>query len=179
VAVDPSFAALQEPAYEAGSSADFDRLYRASRARLLVMLTGILGDPVAAEDCVQETFVRAFRAWPRWQPDAPAEAWLHRIALNAASSYRARNRMHELGEVLRRLGRPRTADWTHVGLRSELADALRRLPAEQAAVIILRHHHGYSNREIARVLEAPESTIAFRLARAKERLRQELGGDHW
>ena len=143
------------------------------------MLTGILGDPVAAEDCVQETFVRAFRAWPRWQPDAPAEAWLHRIALNAASSYRARNRMHELGEVLRRLGRPRTADWTHVGLRSELADALRRLPAEQAAVIILRHHHGYSNREIARVLEAPESTIAFRLARAKERLRQELGGDHW
>jgi RNA polymerase sigma-70 factor, ECF subfamily len=167
--------AAPQPTYVAGSTGDFDRLYRTSYPRLLMLLTGVLGDAVAAEDCVQETFVRAFRAWPRWKPDAPAEAWLHRIALNVANSYRQRNGLQQVGEVLRRLGKPKAADPGHVGLRSELLDALKRLPPEQSAVIILRHHHGYTNREIARVLEVPESTIAFRLAKAKERLQKELG----
>jgi RNA polymerase sigma-70 factor (ECF subfamily) len=166
--------AAEQPVYVPGSVEDFDRLYRASHKRLLVLLTGILGSRVAAEDCLQETFVRAFRAWPRWEPDAPAEAWLYRIARNAASSYRLRSELQGVAEVARHLGNPRTVDSAYVGLRGELLEALQRLPSEQAAVIVLRHHHGYSNREIARVLAVPESTIAFRLARAKQRLREEL-----
>ena len=178
MAVDATFTRpaveASETSYVAGSTADFDRLYRASGHKLLMLLTGILGNPVAAEDCVQETFVRAFRAWPRWKPDAPAEAWLHRIALNVANSYRLRDGLQQTGEILRRLGKPQTADRGQIGLRSELLEALKKLPVEQAAVIVLRHHHGYTNREIARVLGVPESTVAFRLARAKERLRKEL-----
>ena len=57
---------------------------------------------------------------------------------------------------------------------SELFRALRKLPPDQAAAVVLRHHHGYTNREIAFALGAPESTIASRLAKAKERLREEL-----
>jgi RNA polymerase sigma-70 factor (ECF subfamily) len=56
----------------------------------------------------------------------------------------------------------------------DLHAALRRLPPDQAFVIVLRHHHGYSNREIAGALGLPESTIASRLAAAKARLRAEL-----
>lgn len=56
-----------------------------------------------------------------------------------------------------------------------LAEALRRLPPKDAALIVLRHHHGYSNREIAAALGAPESTVASRLAAAKRRLQAELG----
>ena len=52
--------------------------------------------------------------------------------------------------------------------------ALRRLPPKQAAVIILRHFHGYSNREIATSLGVPERTVASRLAAAKARLRESL-----
>jgi DNA-directed RNA polymerase specialized sigma24 family protein len=44
-------------------------------------LLAVLRDHPAAEDCAQETFVRAYRSWKDWKPDAPAEAWLHRIAL--------------------------------------------------------------------------------------------------
>ena len=51
---------------------------------------------------------------------------------------------------------------------------LRRLPPKQAATIVLRHLHGYSNREIASVLGVPESTIATRLAAAKKTLRARL-----
>jgi RNA polymerase sigma-70 factor (ECF subfamily) len=62
-------------------------------------------------------------------------------------------------------------------MSAELLGALRRLPAKQAAVIVLRHHHGYTNREIAGALGVAESTIASRLAAAKQRLRRELGGE--
>src|SRR3989441_3736544 len=94
-----------EASYRPGSTQDFDRLYRASYPRLVRTLTALLRDGAAAEDCVQEAFVRAFKAWPRWRPDAPAEAWLHRIALNVAASHRRYQRLRDVGEVLRRVGR--------------------------------------------------------------------------
>ncbi len=167
---------MEDGAYSPGDQADFDRLYRTSYGRLLGTLTGVLGDRAAAEDCCQEAFVRAYRAWPSWRPDAPAEAWLHRIAINTALSYRRRAKLREVGELVRRLGRPSAAlDPTEVAESSELAAALRKLPPKQAAAIVLRHYHGYSNREIAAALGVPERTIASRLAAAKERLRRELG----
>jgi len=165
---------LAEP-YCPGSREDFDRLYRASYQRVLYTLLAVLRDFPSAEDCAQETFVRAYRAWDEWQPDAPAEAWLHRIALNVAFSYRRRQRLRDVGEVVRRLGSPKTeANAPDLDLRSDLLDALRRLPPDQAATIVLRHHHGYTNREIAISLGVPESTVASRLAAAKQRMRQEL-----
>jgi RNA polymerase sigma-70 factor (ECF subfamily) len=159
--------------YQAGNEADFGRLYQASYGRILATLTGVLRDRAAAEDCTQETYVRAFRAWHRWNPEAPVEAWLHRIALNVALSYR--RRLAVADRVSRLLGRPAAVDdpaaqaeWT------DMLAALHRLPMLHAATIVLRHHHGYSNREIAVALGIPESTVASRLAAAKKRLAGEL-----
>src|ERR1700688_2440287 len=92
--------------YEPGSAADFDRLYRIAYPRVYRTLVAILADPAEAEDCAQDAFVQALKAWPRWRPDAPAEAWIHRIAVNSAISYRRRARLRSVGEVIRRLGRP-------------------------------------------------------------------------
>ena len=50
--------------YRAGSLDDFDQLYRDCYPRLVRTLYGVLGDPTAAEDCVQEAFLKAFQAWP-------------------------------------------------------------------------------------------------------------------
>jgi len=161
--------------YTPGSQADFERLYNDSYARIYRTLLAILREPAAAEDCAQETFVKAFAAWDRWSPDAPAEAWLHRIAVNVAASYRRRERIREVGETIRRLGRPAPeADPVQHGESRELFDALRALPAEQAALIVLRHHHGYSNRELAATFGMPETTLGSRLAVARARLQAEL-----
>ena len=166
---------MADSGYRPGSREDFDRLYRTSYSRLLGTLTGVLGDRAAAEDCTQEAFVRAYRAWSGWRPDAPAEAWLHRIAINVAASYRRRQRLREVGELIRRLGRPGVVpDPATNAERSDLVRALGRLPPKQSAAIVLRHFHGYTNREIAAALGVPERTVASRLATAKERLRQEL-----
>jgi RNA polymerase sigma-70 factor, ECF subfamily len=162
------------PTYRPGSAEDFDSLYRASYPRVLRTLTGILGDRATAEECVQEAFVRAFKAWPRWRPDAPAEAWVHRIAINVATSQRRREAFRLLRERVIAVGREPTAPAADANDSSDLLSSLRRLPAPQAAAIVLRHVHGYTNREIAAALGVAESTIASRLASARARLRADL-----
>jgi RNA polymerase sigma-70 factor (ECF subfamily) len=132
----------------------------------------ILGDPAEAEDCAQDSFVKAFQAWNRWRPDAPAEAWIHRIAVNRAISYRRSARLRSVGELLRRLGRPAaSADPALMATRPDLLTALRSISPKLAAAIVLRHYHGYNNREIAAALGVSERTIGTRLNQAGARLR--------
>lgn len=158
--------------YQPGSREDFDRLYRSAYPRVYRTLTAILGDPAEAEDCAQDAFVKAFQAWKRWRPDAPAEAWIHRIAVNRAISYRRSSQLRTVGELLRRLGRPAGGDDpAQVATKPDLLTALRSIPPKLAAAIVLRHYHGYNNREIAVALGVSERTIGTRLNQAAERLR--------
>src|SRR5436190_10932414 len=158
-------------AYKPGDEADFERLYQASYGKILGTLTAMLGDRAAAEDCVQDAFEKAYKKWATWQPIAPAEAWVHRIAVNAAVSHQRKMKLREVGEVIRRIGRPGLApDPQERVEHRDLATALAKLPPKQAAAIVLRHYHGYTNRAIAQALGIPERTVASQLAVAKERL---------
>jgi RNA polymerase sigma-70 factor, ECF subfamily len=161
--------------YRPGSKDDFDRLYEATYPRLFGTLAAMLRDRTAAEDCVQETYLRAFRAWPRWKADAPVGAWLHRIAINVAVSYRRKERLREVAELVRRLGAPTPVDPAEAAQTPELLRELRALPPKQAAALVLRHVHGYTSREIALALGVPERTIASRLMAARSQLRARLG----
>ncbi len=161
--------------YQPGSKADFDRLYQASYQTLFRTVLAVIGNPAAAEDCVQDACLKAFRSWARWKGDAPAEAWLHRIALNSAFSWRRREKVREVGELVRRLGRPSdSVPGPESAVEPDLVTALRELPPKLAAAIVLRHVHGYSNREIAFALGIPERTVASRLIAARARLRTRL-----
>ena len=160
------------PEYRPGSKEDFDRLYRTAYPRVYRTLAAILSDLDAAEDCAQDAFLQAYQAWNRWRPDAPAEAWVHRIAVNRAISYRRSARLRHIGEVLRRLGRPAPPpDPADEAARPDLLAALRSLPPRLAAAIVLRHYHGYNNREIASALGVSERTVGARLRQATDRLR--------
>ncbi len=162
--------------YEPGSDADFERLYRDTYRRILGTLITLVRDQATAEDCAQETYERAYRSWKGWRPDAPAEAWLHRIAINVAISDRRHQRIRQAGEIVRRLGRPSTpADPATLAERSDLMRALKKLPPKQAAALVLRHFHGYSNREIGASLGVPEQTVSSRLNTARKQLQVMLG----
>jgi len=140
--------------YQPGSEADFERLYQTSYGRILGTLTALLGDRAAAEDCCQDAFERAYKKWDTWQP------------------YRRKMKLREVGEVIRRMGRPEgPPDPQEEIERRDLAIALGKLPPKQAAATVLRHYHGYTNRAIAQALGIPERTVASRLAIAKQRLR--------
>jgi RNA polymerase sigma-70 factor (ECF subfamily) len=157
-----------------GSREDFDRLYLETHPRLVRTLTAVLGDAASAEDCVQEAFVRAWRAWPRWRPEAPVEAWLYRIALNVSFSHRRRAKLRQVTERILRPGLGR------VDVRvsaSPIRDALAKLPPREAAAVMLRYYHGYSRAETAQILNLTERAVSLRLAKAQAILVRELGED--
>ncbi len=167
-----------ERAYTPGAREDFDRLYRQSFARIVRTVVGIVGSREAAEDCAQEAFARAYRAWPTWKADVPPEAWLHRIAVNTAISHRRREQIRSLPSLLVRLGAARPApDAADAGVAGTVLPELRRLPPKQAAAIVLRYYHGYTNREIAIAVGVSERTVGQRLADGLKTLRARLDLD--
>ena len=173
---DPPDAAWDTGRYEPGSPEDFDRLYRDTYPRLVRTVYGVLGDRAAAEDCVQEAFVRAFKAWPRFRPDRPVEAWIYQIAINTAISYQRKQRLREVGELIRRLGRPAPAgDPADVAGRSDLIAALAAQPPRAAAAFVLRHYHGYNNRELAVLLGVSERSVGAWLRTVRIDVLRRLG----
>jgi RNA polymerase sigma-70 factor (ECF subfamily) len=102
------------------------------------------------------------------------EAWLHRIAINVAVSHIRREKVRSAVALLRR-SPAETPGPAEIGDPDLLAE-LRALPPKQAAALVLRYVHGYSNREIGQSLGVPERTVASRLAAARAKLQERLGG---
>jgi len=133
----------------------------------------LLGDSGRMDDVLQEAYVRAFRALPRFRGDSSLETWLYRIVYNACIDDLRRRREHEtLEEWDERL----TAAPAEVEERLDLAAALASLPAELRAAVLLVDAEGLSYAEAADVLGAPAGTIASRLNRARSHLQAVLKG---
>jgi RNA polymerase sigma-70 factor (ECF subfamily) len=135
----------------------------------------LLGDRDLVEDVLQEAYVKAFRALPRFRGESRLGTWLYRIAYNAClDALRRSRRADELpleAEVPSRAGDP-----SDVAARSgDLAQALVRLRPDERATVLLVDAQGFDYRESARILGIPEGTVASRLNRARASLRIALG----
>lgn len=155
-----------------GNREDFDYLYQEHYPRLVRSLRLMLGDQSSAEDCVQEAFVRAWKAWPTHESYAPVGAWLYRIAVNRARSYAKARRRLLWG---RRESLETVAAPSDLMLSSELGIALRNLPKRIRMVIIMRYLDGYNNRDIAQMLSLNERTIGRDIATGLKKLKKLLG----
>ncbi len=128
-----------------------------------------------AEDLVQETYLRAWRARDRYRPGSNARAWLYTILQNAAHTARRR----ELREARMRdrlaSAPPQVAEPPAARERTDkLADALGALPEPYRRVVELTDLDGLSYREAAVRLAVPVGTVMSRLHRARRRLRARL-----
>lgn len=136
--------------------------------------------PVDAEDVVQEAFVKAYRALPRFRPGAPFQPWVLRIVSNEARNHRrrhARQTRLALREGARRATSTVTTPESAVideEDRRRLADAISCLPPADREVIALRWFAGLSEAEMATVLDCRPGTVKSRLSRALGRLRAAL-----
>jgi RNA polymerase sigma-70 factor (ECF subfamily) len=148
---------------------------------VFAFLSRTLGSGPLVEDLAQETFLRAFRALPRFDAAGPARAstWLLTIASRLVHDERRKRRppLQPLEADLPAMapGTPETEQ-----SRAELGRALSRaageLSGEHRDVFVLAEFHGLDMKEIAQVLSIPEGTVKTRLFRARERLRALLQG---
>ncbi len=145
-----------------------------------------------AEDLVQETYLRAYRGYPRFEAGTNLRAWLYRILTNTyINSYRSKQRRpveSDLGEVedlylYRRLGgleaseRGRSAEDELMDLvtDAEVKAALDELPEQFRVAVLLADVEGFSYKEIAEILDIPIGTVMSRLHRGRKGLQRLLG----
>lgn len=154
---------------QAGSSSAMAELYalhwrRAYRAAYLVT-----HDAAAAEDVAQDAFLAAIDALDGFDRRRPFGPWLHRIVINRALDWARREslrrRVTETESVFTPLPPPEE-------IGGEMIAALKELPAEQRAVVVLRHLLEYTPGEIASMLDLPRGTVNSRLRRGLDRLRE-------
>jgi RNA polymerase sigma-70 factor (ECF subfamily) len=153
----------------------FAELVSRHRDRMWAVALRTLGDPEEAADALQDAFLSAYRGVGRFRGEAAVTTWLHRIVVNACLD-RLRRQSNRptvpLGndETLDAIA-PRKADPTTLHEVSlDVTAALRRLPPEQRAALILVDMLGYGVDEAARVLEVPTGTVKSRCARGRARL---------
>lgn len=154
-----------------------ERLYVAHHAEIHAYLLRMMREPEAAADMTQDTFLKAYRAYPSLQDERNARAWLYQIAHRVAIDELRRRRIVRflpwLGEAP---GTEPSAERLVLDaeLSGDLARALARIPERQRAALILAEVHELSGTEIATVLGSSHMAARALLTRARESLRRAL-----
>lgn len=143
---------------------------------LLRMCFAYLGDAALAEDAVQETFWKAYRALERFRGDAGEKTWLLRIAINTCRDLRrsAWFRHVDRNVTLDVLGEPAdpAQEWSQWD--DTLTRAVMELKPKYRETVLLCWYQGLTGQETANVLKISRSAVMNRLKQAKTILRKEL-----
>jgi len=157
--------------------ADFDEVFTAEFPRLVGIAGLIVGDRGRAREIVQESFARALARWDRvGRYDSP-QAWLTTVTVRQAVRARDRSRReppvgdHALG------GGPTPGPASAVEARLLVQQALRELPPQQRAVVVLHHLEDRPIAEVAELLGVRQGTVKTQLSRARARIAALLEAD--
>ncbi len=161
--------------HAAGDSEAFGELFRRHRDRLWAVALRTVCDPEEAADALQDAMVSAFRRAGDFRGESAVTTWLHRIVVNAS-----------LDRLRRKAARPVTsagdeetfeALWAHdadpapaVAVRLDVDAALRMLPPQQRAALVVVDMLGFSVADAAAILDTSPGTVKSRCARARARL---------
>lgn len=162
-------------------ASDFELLVERHSREIFAYLWRLLGGRPEAEDCLQETFLRAYRSRAQPKPKALGNprAWLYRIATNTARNH-LRSRSREAARSVDLLSGHFTTGRgmeESVELRERLeavARAVEALPHKQRAALLLRKYQGLDYADVASTLDCTENAARANVYQALRRLRTVL-----
>jgi RNA polymerase sigma-70 factor (ECF subfamily) len=148
-------------------------------------------NPADAEDLVQDTYLKAYRAFETFKEGTNLKAWLYRILTNTfINSYRAKKRRPEETDIddvenlylYRRLGglagatagRSAEEEVLDRFTETDVKEALESLPEQFRLAVLLGDVEGFSYKEIAEILDVPIGTVMSRLHRGRRALQKRL-----
>jgi len=172
---------------------DFDRLYRDHVDLIYRFAFRLCGDPEAAKDLVQETFLNAYRGFQRFRGDAQVSTWLYTIASRACLRMRRKRKgaperelsLEEFiptsdGEFRLQIpvdGLSPEEALDNKQVQEALNRAINQLPKKYKMVLVLRDMEGLSAKEVGTVMGLNERAVKSRLHRARLFVRRQLS-DH-
>lgn len=146
----------------------FEELVRRYQTSIYRVALRMLGSRADAQDAVQETFVRAWRALPRFRHDSAISTWLYRIVTRRAlDRIASRRSTGTLDEVEVEAGPDPAQAAEHQERLRAIRRAIAKLPPDQRAALVLREFEGLSYQEVAQVLGASVPAIKTRIHRAR------------
>ena len=154
----------------------FEDLVDAHSREIFAYLWRLLRATEEAEDCLQETYLRAYRAYSRLRSAANLRAWLYRIATNVARTHarrltRAAARTADLDPDIRQTGLPVAEAFDHRQQLAQLAAAVEALPRKQRAALMMRRYQGLDYASIAQALGSSEEAARANVYQALRKLR--------
>jgi len=140
----------------------------------------ISGDQSAADDIVQEAFIKAWRKMGSFRMESGFRAWLHRITVNTAMDHlrkQARVKQHEspqpeLDQLAAGASRPKHD--IQIDVQVQTKAAMMKLSETERAALMLRHFEGHSIKEIAQILDMSATACKQAIFRAVKKMRIEL-----
>jgi RNA polymerase sigma-70 factor (ECF subfamily) len=161
--------------FMAGDARAFEGLFTRYAGAVKTFLIRACGNPSAAEDLTQVTFLSLVRARERFRPGARVKPWLYAIALNAARDWRRQRRdaLTEKGSLPAEVA-VETGPAVDPGLEKAVRRALQGLPDKLREAIVLHRFEGLSFGEISEVLGISPVAVRVRAHRGYEQLRLSL-----
>jgi len=170
-----------------GDKTAFDTLVRKYQHKIVKLVSRYVYEPAEAQDIAQETFIKAYRALPRFRGDSAFYTWLYRIAINTAKNHlvAAGRRpvdqqmdlqdpeQYDMNARLKNMDTPESLLLTDE-IQATVEDAIQELPEELRTAIVLRELEGMSYEEIAAAMDCPVGTVRSRIFRAREAITSRL-----
>ena len=132
-----------------------------------------------AEDLVQDTYLRAYVHFDRFEKGTNLKAWMFKILrnlfINRYNKKKNQGISVDLDTVEHRLEAPSAPHDITTLAGQDLEAALRQLPDDYRIAVVLAFVEGFSYREIASIMDCPIGTVMSRISRARRRLRELLG----
>ncbi len=135
-----------------------------------------LGSTTEAEEIVQETMVRLWRFAPKWKPGkAKVSTWLWRVASNLCiDRIREKNKFVDNTSEEVDNSDSSISNLIHQDRVKAIHEALRKLPARQNQVIVLKYFEGLGNKEVSQIMAVSVETVEGLYSRGKKKLREIL-----
>jgi len=161
-----------------GDEEAFREIYRTYRESVWSVVISLVGDPVQAQDILQNVFFKAFRGLAGFRFRSTLFTWIYRIARNECRNHLRKRGLHVV-PIEDILGSRYEADAARVpdGARNSadaLTSAVMQLPFKMREVVVLKYQEDLSYDEMGRVLGCPPGTVASRLNRALAELETRL-----
>ncbi len=163
----------------AGDATAFRRIVEQHHRSLYLMAARLVGDPVEAQDLVQESFAKAYLHLDRFDSSYRLSTWLHRITLNTCRDYLKCSRRRERASTPELLEQIDDAPHAEQQLASKMTEArvreaLARLKPSYREVLVLKDLQGLSYEEIKRITGTPITALKIRAVRARAKLKDAL-----
>jgi len=158
-------------------------LFERHRARVYRTALAIVRDPAAAEDILQDCFLKVYMNAKRIDPERPLAPWLYRVTVNLSYTWlsRRKGQRASFDDAIEQIVGPARQAPDHVTeqleTRQKVRSAISALNLDQRVVVVLYYLNGLGVQDIAAILDLPVGTVKSRLYYARENLRGKLGAN--